>query len=88
MIAWATVAVKKTNARGMGRATMNWLPRIPVTNPTKLFASPPMPMMLRAVATPAPMAIMDIPVEASASCASPARAPATSPATGPPVSEM
>ena len=49
---------------------MNWVPMMPVRNPTSVLASPPMP------STP-----LD-----SASCASPAAVPASRPVTGPEVS--
>ena len=60
---------KKTTNRGSDAVTMNCVPMMPARNPTRVFASPPMPITL-----------LD-----SASCASPAKVPDNRPVAGPDV---
>ena len=58
---------KEHHEPGRRLRTMNCVPTTPATNPTTVFASPPMPMM---------------PLDKT-SCSSPAKVPASSPVTGP-----
>ena len=66
-VAWRMVAAKNTTNRGSGRTTMNCEAAMPITKPTTVLASPPMPR---------------IPLD-NASCARPAAAPASSPVFAP-----